>query len=295
MGNRKLKEFSYRIRESARHSFAKLLCLHEKPRGKWAKEAGYNSKNSATLASFWDDFINPQKRMRSEGPFLLEMLNRHRCRSIFDACLGTGVDSIYLLKEGFRVTSNEIDPHFLGKAYSNASAAGVQLEVTRLDWRWLADMPEGSFDAVLCMGNSFTHMLGEKDQLRVLRNFHYALRENGILAIDTRNYQYLLDNADEIVGNKGRFRYSGNYVYCGMDKVEITLPKISGALVEFRFRHLPTGKKAYLLAHPFARGELECLLIKSGFKGFEVFSDYKPGYNPEADFFQYVSLKRSIY
>src|SRR3989344_3614083 len=174
-------------------------------------EENYNSK---PLVAMWADYIDWEKRREGEGGFLKGVLNRHKCREIFDTTLGDGCDSIYLLKEGFDVVSNELDDAFLKKAFENAKRENVALELTNLDWRELSpDLMESSFDAVLCVGNSLTYLFDKESQLKALCSFRHILREGGILIIDERNYQYMLDNRRAILG--GKFRYSHRYVYCG--------------------------------------------------------------------------------
>lgn len=235
------------------------------------------------------EFIDWDKRRVGEDGFLAEKLKQNNVRKVFDSSLGDGCDSIYLLKEGFDVTSNEIDNVFLNKARQNALADGVELNLTYLDWRNLdKELTEESFDAVICLGNSLTYLFKEEDQLQALEQFKKILRKSGILIVDERNFQYILDNKDEIL--KGNFKYSGNYVYCG-DKVHGVPIEIKSKKVRMEYTHSETGKKGYLTLYPFKRGEMKGLLERTGFPSIKQFSDYKEGENPEADFYQYICIK----
>ncbi len=246
--------------------------------------------NSKVLVEMWTDFINWDKRRLGENGFLLNTLQKFHCQKIFDACLGDGADSIYLLKNGFNVTSNDLDKLFIKKAQENAKKHDVILNVTEYDWRDLdKHFEKKSFDAVLCLGNSLTYLFNKKDQLKTLKNFLYILRDNGILIIDERNYQYFLDKREEILEN-GEFRYSGKYVYCG-DKVHGKPIEISDDKVRMEYTDEKTGKKGYLVLYPFKRGELLNLLKEAGYTKIEQYSDYKKEYNQDADFYQYVCVK----
>jgi SAM-dependent methyltransferase len=246
----------------------------------------YNSQN---LISMWREFIDWEKRRRGEDNFLVNQFHKHNVRKVFDAALGDGCDSIYLLKQGFDVTSNEIDKIFLDKALENAKVENVKLKITSLDWRKLdEELEQSSFDAVICLGNSLTYLFTEKDQLETLRQFKRLLRNGGVLIIDERNYQYILDNREKI--SQGDFRYSGKYVYCG-DKVHSKPIEISDSRVKMEYADERTGKKGYLILYPFKRGEMKNLLVKTGFASIEQFSDYKVGENYNADFYQYVCVK----
>lgn len=246
----------------------------------------YNSQN---LVNMWQDYIDWDKRRIGEENFLVNQLRKHNVKKVFNTALGDGCDSIYLIKQGFDVMSNEINKIFLNKALENAKSENIELKTTSLDWRELdKELLEKSFDAVLCLGNSLTYFFTEKDQINALNQFHRILKDNGILMIDERNFQYILDNRKEIL--KGNFRYSGQYVYCGKEvhsyPVEISDQKVKFEIIDER-----TGKKGHLIVYPFKCGEMKDLLRKADFKYIEQFSDFKFGENINADFYQYVCIK----
>lgn len=59
---------------------------------------------------------------------------------------------------------------------------------------------DGYFDAVICLGNSFAHMMDEsgeqKEQKHAITNFMKCLKPGGLLLIDHRNYDHILDTGD---------------------------------------------------------------------------------------------------
>lgn len=254
-------------------------------RGEWIK----NKENQKLLAEMWGDYIDWQKRRKGENGWLVKQLRKYNCQKIFDSSLGDGCDSIYLIKEGFDVTSNDIDEAFIKKAKENAKRENVRLKVLKLDWRRLTKkIPKESFDAVLCLGNFLTCLLKYEDRLATLKQFRAILKKKGILIIDKRHYRPVLDNRERVL--KGHFHYSGEYVYCGKHvhskPVEIREDKITFEIYDER-----TGKKAYFTGCPFTHWELIYFLKNIGFSKIKEYSDYQPGYNPEADFFMYVCQK----
>ncbi len=62
------------------------------------------------------------------------------------------------------------------------------------------DCPEGEvgFDAIMCMGNSFAHLPDffgdQRDHHIAIDNFFALLKPGGILVIDHRNYDYILEH-----------------------------------------------------------------------------------------------------
>jgi len=249
-------------------------------------QENYNSKN---LVEIWGGLIGWKKRREGENGFLVNQLRKHNVHKVFDAALGDGCDSIYLIQQGFDVTSNEVDKAFLAKALQNAKANNVQLKFTSLDWRELdKELEAKSFDAVIILGNSLTYLFTKESQMKSLEQFRRILKRGGILIIDERNYQNILDNRDEIL--KGNFNYSGKYIYCG-EKVHGRPVEISDARVKFEYTDEVTNKKAHLIMYPWKRGELKNLLQKTGFESVEQYSNYLPEENPDADFYQYVCIK----
>jgi hypothetical protein len=114
------------------------------------------------------------------------------------------------------------------------------------------------------------------------------LRSGGILIIDERNFQYMLDKKADIL--KGDFCYSGKYVYCGK-KVHGKPIEISENRVRMEYTKKNEKKKGHLVLYPFKRNELFSLLKEAGFSRVDRFSDYFKGYSPTADFYQYVCIK----
>ena len=249
-----------------------------------------SAENSRIRAEMWSDFVGWDNRRRGENGFLMSQLKEHGVKKVLDVALGDGVDTIYLLQQGFDVASNEVDGPFREKAIENARNEGLTIAPTALDWRELdhAYQPE-SFDAIVCMGNSLTCVFGRENQLAALQQFRRILKPEGLLLIDERNFQRILDNREAAIA--GTLHSSGRYVYTGTEKVKARFVDVSDEQILIEYTHLESGKKAYYKVFPFKHSELLGLLKETGFSRIEQFSDYAPGDNPEADFYQYVCLK----
>lgn len=243
----------------------------------------------AVLVGLWGRFIDWDKRRKGENGFLESTLTRFKARRVFDACMGDGCDTIFLLKQGFEVTSNELDVNFIKKAHENARKNNVRLNVTSFDWRKLErHFPKESFDAVICLGNSLTYLFSKKDHLKALRNFWFLLRKGGVLLVDERNYDYFLKHKKEIA--KGQFRYSGKFVYCGTEVKGYPI-KISQKEVVMEYTALKTHEKGELRLYPFKKGELVSLVKETGFSNIRPFFDFQKKKNENADFILYLAQK----
>jgi len=116
------------------------------------------------------------------------------------------VDSIMLLENNFKVTSTDASDKMLKQAWKIRWQR--RKEEAFDDWvieegNWLAlheaqiEVPEGGFDAVICLGNSFAHLPDFQGDLHnqkvAIQNFKDMLKPGGVLFIDHRNYDAILD------------------------------------------------------------------------------------------------------
>jgi glycine N-methyltransferase len=61
----------------------------------------------------------------------------------------------------------------------------------------IKDLVQGGFDAVICLGNSFAHMTDsysdQREQKQAIRNFEKCVKPGGLLLIDHRNYDNIME------------------------------------------------------------------------------------------------------
>ena len=77
----------------------------------------------------------------------------------------------------------------------------LSVDIEEGNWLTLSDTdikkPGKGFDAVVCLGNSFAHLPDPdgdfRNQRAAIGNFHKMLKPGGILIIDHRNYDFILD------------------------------------------------------------------------------------------------------
>lgn len=60
-------------------------------------------ENSRIRAELWGDFVGWGNRWKQDEKFLKPILQKHNAQRILDVALGDGVDTVYLLKQGFDV------------------------------------------------------------------------------------------------------------------------------------------------------------------------------------------------
>lgn len=158
-------------------------------------------------AKVWQHYIGGhKKRTESYREFFCNLLNQNGIKHILDVACGTGVDSIMLLENNFKVTSTDASDKMLKQAWKirwqrRKEEAFDSWEIEEGNWLCLQDanitVPEGGFDAVICLGNSFAHLpdfQGDlSNQKLAIQNFKDMLKPGGVLFIDHRNYDAIID------------------------------------------------------------------------------------------------------
>ncbi len=247
------------------------------------RESGhYQVEYIQSFVEKWDQLIDWDARAASEGEFFIEQLRARGKKKILDVATGTGFHSVQLMKAGFDVTSVDGNAEMLAKAFENARRRGKLLRTVHADWRWLNRDVHGKYDAIICLGNSFTHLFEEHDRRRALAEFYAALRHDGILILDQRNYDAILD--------KG-FRSEHRYYYCG-DQVEAEPEHVDDSLARFRYR-FPDSSEFHLNMFPLRKAYVRRLFSEVGFQRVKTYGDFQETYQEsEPDFFVHVVDKR---
>src|SRR5918999_764375 len=185
----------------------------------------YQQEYVHSFVDKWDELIDWDSRAKSEGRFFIDQLKERGAEKILDVATGTGFHSVRLLQEGFEVLSADGSPEMLAKAFENGRRRGHILTTVQADWRWLNRTIRGKFDAVICLGNSFTHLFSERDRRKCLAEFYAALRNDGVLILDQRNYDAILDHG---------FSSKHKYYYCG-DNVSAEPEHVDDGLARFQY------------------------------------------------------------
>lgn len=160
---------------------------------------GYNYKKIAENYDILETSSNSERINHN----IDRTLKQFGVKSVWDITCGTGLQSIYLHKKGYKVTASD---------YSKDMLAIAQKKYPLLRFR-KADMRNdslGKFDAIISIFNAIGH-LSKKDFGKALDNIHDSLNEGGIYVFDIFNLDYMrkhfipyefLDTAEQIGDTK---------------------------------------------------------------------------------------------
>jgi glycine/sarcosine N-methyltransferase len=248
------------------------------------RSSHYKKEYAKSFVEKWDDLIDWDARASSEGGFFIKLLREHRARKVLDVATGTGFHSVQLLKAGFEVTSMDGSSTMLAKAFENANRRGHILRTVQADWRWLNKDVHDLYDAVICLGNSFTHLHNENDRRKALAEYYATLRHDGILILDQRNYDAILDK---------RVAPSHKYYYCG-ENVTAQPEHVDETLARFRYS-FADGAVFHLNMFPLRRDYTRRLMKEVGFQRVTTYGDFQQTYrDSEPDFFVHVAEKTYV-
>lgn len=244
----------------------------------------YKEEYIGGFVNKWDDLIDWDKRAESEGDFFIRLLKERGAERVLDVACGTGFHSIRLLEAGFDVVSVDGAPEMLAQAFANGRRRGHILHTAHSDWRWLNRDVNGRYDAIICLGNSFTHLFNEHDRRKALAEFYAALKHDGVLILDQRNYDAILDEG---------YSSKHTYYYCGED-VSVYPEHVDQGLTRFRYEF--SDKSVFHLnMFPLRQAYTRRLMREVGFQTIETYGDFKQTYrDSEPDFFVHCADKAYV-
>lgn len=230
----------------------------------------------------WDELIDWEGRAQSEGDFFIRALKERGAKRVLDVACGTGFHACRLMEAGFEVTAVDGSPAMLAKAFENAKQRGHILQTIHADWRYLNRDVHAIYDAVVCLGNSFTHLFKERDRRKTLAEFYATLRHDGCLILDQRNYDAILD-----VG----FSSKHKYYYCG-DKVSAEPEHVDEGLARFVYT-FPDKTHYHLNMFPLRKEYVRGLMHDVGFQQIKTYGDFEESYqNNDPDFYVHIAEKK---
>ncbi len=222
------------------------------------------------LAASFDVMTDWHSRLAYELPFLQASLERHHARAVLDVACGTGGHVIALGQRGYRVAGSDASSAMIARASESAKRAGLAIPFAVATFQQLRDTWHEPFEAVLCLGNSFPHVLADDAALDSLANMHACLRDGGILVLHNLNYDKRLRDKPRWFGvDSGALNGAEALIwrFCdyGTDRIDFHIAT---------FTKRGDGKWSVSVEttpqRPYLASELQDLLRRAGFRNIDL-------------------------
>lgn len=242
----------------------------------------YHAEYPEDFVDLWDRLVGWDARARSEGTFFIDLLRDSGARRVLDAATGTGFHAIALAEAGFDVMAVDGAPTMTAKARENLAERGLDVPCRTADWRRLDQVVAGPFDAIVCLGNSFGHLFDPADLAATLAQFRDALAPGGLLVIDQRNYDAVLDGTLK--------NHRSAYCCCG-GGASVDLRLVDADLV--RITYTVGGDRSNTIeTHPWRCRAMVEAIAAAGFVDVVTRGDYRLDYDPAtAEFLVHTARK----
>ena len=180
------------------------------------------------LAEDYDGMTGFEHRFPYERPFFRMLVERYHLKSALDAGCGTGFHSVLLAQLGIRVTAVDISENMLIQARNHAKEYKIPIQTINSTFPRLAQVVHTKFDSIFCLGNTFAHVLSEKEFLASLKIFYKILNPEGLLFLQILNYNRILKQKVRIQNireTQGKifirmYDYEGKYIRFNILKIE---------------------------------------------------------------------------
>lgn len=206
------------------------------------------------LAAYYDDIFPAAKATLQ---FLCDNLPQPP-GPLLDIACGSGNYTLAMADKGYQVTGTDLSKTMIDAAQKKALGR-EDMQFLQGDMRLLNGV-EGNYKGAYCLGNSFVHLLTEKDMRQTLSAIHDRLAIAGQLVLQTVNYDRILKfhvtQLPPITNEAAKLTFSRYYDFR------------QDGLIDFRtVLEVPDGQYTNTVTlKPLLVGKLRNLLSDAGFR-----------------------------
>jgi glycine/sarcosine N-methyltransferase len=119
---------------------------------------------------------------------------------VLDCACGIGTQVLGLTSRGFRTSGCDISSSSVERACVEADKRGLSVHFLVADMLDLTVIPDGGFDAIVCMDNALPHLEGPNQLLQALTQIRGKLRAGGVFMASIRDYDSLIQDRPFVQG-----------------------------------------------------------------------------------------------
>lgn len=191
---------------------------------------------------------------------------------VLDLAAGTGNLAINLAKENHSVTAIDLDEKMVNRIIEKAKMESVNVKSFSMDMMAINEL-EPAFDAITCVGNSIVHLNSKDDILYVLKNCFRLLNKQGLVVIQTVNYDRVIEKTMKelpvIHHQESGVTFRRTY-----DHINEKIIQFNGELSVMKGENKGVYKNSVSL-FPLRSDDLKKILLDAGFSSYQFYGDFK--------------------
>ena len=211
---------------------------------------------------------------------------------VLDSACGIGADAIALARRGFNVTASDGSTSMVAEARRRCMQLGVEIDITQSNWQDLPERVPGTFELILCLGNSIVHTATKSNMISSLEGIKKVLGPKGVVVIDSRNWEYLYESRPRIITGRRVIerqgvRSSSLYIWTIPD--DFNAPCRAEIVLLFEDASSAITHRRYVIDFtPFRRTDLTAAIHAAG---FTVIAD---SYQPDNPFYAVAAASQGL-
>jgi len=141
------------------------------------------------VALAYDEAIDWERRLAREIPFIVSRLGKPEGKRVLDLACGTGRHAAALAQRGVEVVGIDNSESMLSRAKEHAVSLGVNPQFILGEMDGFRSLTSGSFDSVICLGNSLALLDSFAKLDGVLSAVHNSLVNEGVIVVQVLNFE----------------------------------------------------------------------------------------------------------
>jgi SAM-dependent methyltransferase len=228
------------------------------------------------LADEYDELTGVTGRSASVETFADALTRQGSFDSLLDVACGTGRFARAFAARGIRVVGADLSAGMLQQARRMAESEDLPARWVEADMQQLQSLPDQSFGAAICMGNSVPHLLDRNALIQFLKGLYAVLDKQALAVLHLLNYEKIVQKQQRFVGASRGENLSFVRFYDFLDAGQLRFN-----ILRINWDESPSGQLHSTILHAWRGGELVEALGEAGFAKVSCHGDLALGpYDP---------------
>lgn len=171
-----------------------------------------SNKFYSKILPLYEKLISYKNRKERETSFWSNLFNKYHIQNAHDCSCGTGHHIILFNDLNVSCSGSDLSDDMVRKARRNCEEKKIKCNIIQADFCDIGNYLLNTVDLIVNLGNSLAYVDNKKKILNYLKGCYIKLSNNGVLVLDLRNYDYLLQEKPRFIPISFRENYGFIYV-----------------------------------------------------------------------------------